>query len=74
MSRKQIVLLGVLVAVAALLVWLALRNPGPPFLPNDAAHATFSSSDACLECHGPDGSSPRTKNHPLGLDCLRCHR
>ena len=74
MSRKQVVLLGALAAVAALVVWLSLRNPRPPELPADEAHATFSSADACLECHGPRGTSPRMENHPLGLDCLRCHR
>jgi len=73
MSRKQLALLSALALVAALVLVLALRTRRPPFLPNDEAHASGTAVEACLSCHGPEGPSPRSQNHPLGRDCLRCH-
>jgi len=73
MSRRQAVLLGLLVVAAAAVGWLALRTRQPPLLPGDAAHTESRDAPACLECHGPGGPSPRSQNHPLGDDCRRCH-
>lgn len=73
MSRRQWVLLAVLVACGALVAVLATRTRQAPFLPADAVHAEFTSVEACLSCHGPDAVAPRSKSHPLGNDCLRCH-
>ena len=73
MSRRQIVLLAVLLLVALAVGWLALRTRQPPLLPTDAAHVEAADAPACLECHGPGGPSPRGPNHPLGDDCRRCH-
>lgn len=73
MKPVQITLLALIVIVAALVLFVVLRNPQPPLLPADPAHAVFSGSAACLDCHGPDGDLPRSKQHPLGPECLRCH-
>lgn len=73
MTRKQVILLAALALLAVAVAWLALRNPGPPFLPADETHRVFDSADACLACHGPGGGSPRSPAHPLGTDCMRCH-
>lgn len=73
MTRRQVVLLLALAALAAALIGLALRNPAPPWLPSDAEHASSVSADACLACHGPGGPSPQSASHPVGRDCARCH-
>lgn len=73
MSRVQVVSLVLVVMVAAFVAVLALRNPQAPMLPQDEEHARLDGSEACLECHGPDGTLPRSQNHPIGLDCHRCH-
>lgn len=72
MSRRQAILLGILIAAAALIGWVALRTRQPPMLPADAAHGG-AGAPPCLDCHGSGGPSPRGPNHPLGEDCLRCH-
>lgn len=73
MKAAQIVSILALVTVAALVIFLVVRGRQPPLLPFDADHARFVSSGACLSCHGPEGSSPQPRNHPLGTDCMRCH-
>ena len=73
MKGAQIVSILALVALAALVIFLVVRGRQPPVLPVDGVHARFISSGACLSCHGPQGSSPQPKNHPLGTDCMRCH-
>lgn len=73
MRRVQLVLFAALAALAALILVLALRNRQPPFLPADADHATSRETADCLVCHGPEGPSPRGRNHPNGIDCFRCH-
>jgi hypothetical protein len=72
MSRTQIVLVIVLLLVAALILVLVFRNPPIPFLPEDADHIGVSEQN-CLECHDAEGVYPRGQNHPIGLDCFRCH-
>jgi hypothetical protein len=62
-----------LALLAALVGWIAYRNRQPPMLPRDAVHALEGVPDRCLTCHGPDGVLPRSKNHPPGNDCGRCH-
>jgi len=73
MKRVQIVSILAIVVLAALVVFLAVRGRQPPVLPVDADHGRFVSTGACLSCHGPEGASPQSKNHPLGSDCMRCH-
>ena len=73
MNRTQIMSLSAIVVVAALVAYLALRNPQPPILPADPDHASFDTAGTCLICHGPDGCMPKSTNHPLGNDCTRCH-
>lgn len=73
MSRLQITLLALLALLGGLVLWVALRSRQPPLLPADDEHTTFSGYADCLVCHGPDGGFPRTRNHPIGHDCLRCH-
>jgi cytochrome c553 len=73
MNRTQWFLLSALAAVAIIVILLALRNRQPPFLPADAEHARWENAETCLTCHGPGGTSPQSKGHPLGMDCLRCH-
>jgi cytochrome c553 len=72
-SRTQIVLLALLILTAGLLAALAMRNRQPPILPADEDHAVFTTAEDCLVCHGSDGGSPQSRNHPIGPDCLRCH-
>ena len=73
MRKPQIALLAALLAIAALVVALTLRNRQPPYLPHDADHARFVTPQACLVCHGVDGGAPRGPNHPPSDDCMRCH-
>jgi hypothetical protein len=73
LTRRQIVLLAALAVLAVLVIWLAMRNPKPPWLPPDAVHARFLDPDTCLSCHGPSGVLPQSAAHPVGRDCLRCH-
>jgi cytochrome c553 len=73
MSRRQIVLIAALAVLAVFVVYLAMRTRQPPFLPTDEVHGAFTSGEACLACHGPDGTSPQSPNHPVGRDCMRCH-
>lgn len=73
MPRSRKVLMGIVVLLAGLAVWCAAHVRDPPFLPEDAAHRTGAGEDACVTCHGPDGSSPRGRSHPVGRDCFRCH-
>lgn len=73
MRRVQVILFVLLGLAAAGIALLALRTRQPPLLPADRDHAAFLSAGRCLTCHGPGGVLPRSKNHPLGDDCLRCH-
>ena len=73
MSRKQWMILAAIGTVAAFVLWLALSSRQPPLLPDDDVHRTFESARACLDCHGSDGAVPKSAQHPLGEDCLRCH-
>jgi hypothetical protein len=70
---RQRVAIGVVLIMAAAVAYLALRNPQAPILPADEEHASFVEATPCMTCHGPDGGLPRSKNHPIGKDCTRCH-
>lgn len=59
------------VFLAAFLLARTVRFP--PDIPVDADHRRGRSRGECLACHGPDGSSPRSKNHPLADTCFQCH-
>ncbi|MCH7780878.1 MAG: hypothetical protein IH848_08530 [Acidobacteria bacterium] len=72
MKRVQWIAVGGLVAFAALVLLLMLRNRRAPALPPNATHI-WRGADACLVCHDTNGMRPRTSNHPVGRDCLRCH-
>ena len=73
MNRRQLVWIVILILGAAFVGVLVLRNRQAPRLPVDIDHAAFRGADACLECHGPDGGAPQSRNHPVGRDCLNCH-
>jgi len=62
-----------LVALAALVLYLALRNPQASILPADETHAVTISADECLSCHGPDEGAPQGPNHPISRQCMNCH-
>jgi len=72
-NKKQALLLIALAAALLAVVLVARSNKQAPFLPRDAEHASFIGADACLTCHGPEGPYPRSKSHPNGFDCTRCH-
>lgn len=73
MKRAQVVALVLMSLLALLIALLVLRGRQAPRLPRDDVHAVFDRAETCLSCHGPQSVAPRSKNHPLGLDCLRCH-
>lgn len=73
MRRRQLILFGLLLLLAAVVLVLARRTRRAPYLPEDADHRLFVSGEACNACHGPEEGLPRGPNHPLGLDCMRCH-
>ncbi|MBI4161512.1 MAG: hypothetical protein HY509_03600 [Acidobacteria bacterium] len=63
-----------LVAAVFLLVILVARSLRfPPDLPADSDHRRGQGAEECLSCHGPEGTSPRGKNHPLNDQCFNCH-
>ncbi len=73
MNRKQWIILSCIAFAAAFVAWLAWSSRQPPLLPDDDAHASFSNAATCMECHGPEGAVPQSRQHPLGEDCVRCH-
>lgn len=72
MNRTQIVLIVALLLIAGLILLLVFRNPPIPFLPDDADHVGVAEFE-CTECHDAESVYPRGQNHPVGLDCFRCH-
>jgi cytochrome c553 len=73
MPRRVVIVIGVLGVFLAIVFMVALRRT-PPDIPADARHLeSVTDAQACLKCHGPGGSSPRTPNHPLGNQCWGCH-
>jgi len=72
-SRKQLMILAAMGAMAAFIAWLAWSSRQPPMLPDDDTHRTFLGARECLSCHCPEGPVPRSRQHPLGDDCVRCH-
>jgi hypothetical protein len=72
MNRKQWIAVGLLLAVALFIAQLALRNHRPPFMPNNADH-DWQGAESCFTCHASGMVHERSKNHPIGLDCMRCH-
>lgn len=73
MKRSKIVALLALLAFAAIVVALSLRNRQAPWIPDDAEHAAAIAPADCESCHGHDGVLPRSPDHPIGRDCGRCH-
>jgi hypothetical protein len=73
MKRTQWILLAVLVVLGVVVAVLAARNRQAPILPDDEVHYQGPIPAACDECHAYGADFARSKNHPLGNDCLRCH-
>jgi hypothetical protein len=71
-GRKS-VLFGLMLVLAGLVLYLAMRNPQAPRMPSDEVHAVFRSPEECLSCHGPQGALPQDANHPISRQCLSCH-
>jgi hypothetical protein len=71
MKRAQLISFAAIAVLAILIGVLVLRNRQPPVLPLDDDHV-WRGAPGCEECHGPDGI-PRSRNHPVGQDCTRCH-
>ena len=73
MKPLQRNLLIALALLALAVGYCSMRTRQAPVLPRDADHAPSYRGRACIDCHGLNGELPRSKNHPLGDDCLRCH-
>jgi len=44
-------------------------------VPNDAVHIQSTSRQACMGCHGPEGTRPRPReHHTAGDQCFQCHQ
>ena len=72
MNRTQKIALSALALVGVFVLWLAMHNRRPPFIPPDTDHLGATLPE-CAACHDPDGVFFRGKNHPVGTDCARCH-
>ena len=70
---RRTVFLVILVALAALVLYLALRNPQASVLPADENHVVIVGPEKCLSCHGPDEGVPQGPNHPISRQCMSCH-
>jgi len=73
MKQAQRISFVAVALLAALVAFFAFRTRQPPILPADTEHASFDSAAACDLCHGPQEGAPKSPNHPLGNECLRCH-
>jgi cytochrome c553 len=73
MSRSKKISFLALALLALLVGVLVSRNRQAPQLPPDSDHVGFSGVDLCLDCHGPEGVLAKSRNHPVGNDCFRCH-
>lgn len=74
MGRARWILLIVVVAGSALFLFRYSLQKERPDIPADEIHVEARGSEvACYSCHGPGGAAPRSKNHPVGKDCTRCH-
>jgi len=69
MNRTQLISLIAVGLIAALVLFLSLRERQPPVLPADADHLRFIDAETCMACHDLDAA----KNHPLRRECLDCH-
>jgi cytochrome c553 len=59
-------------AVVAVLYFFSGREFPP--VPDDALHRGVTAEEACMKCHGPDGTSPLKKEHPPKFECFKCHK
>jgi hypothetical protein len=74
MGRLRWIILIVIVAGGALLLFRYTLQKERPDIPADEDHVGLPvGEDACMSCHGHDGVAPRGRNHPVGMDCARCH-
>ncbi|RKZ12340.1 hypothetical protein DRQ53_14905 [bacterium] len=70
---RRTVFMVILAALAALVLYLALRNPQASLLPADETHAGMVIIQECMSCHGPDEGAPQGPNHPISRQCMSCH-
>ncbi len=72
--RARLVGLVLLILVALLILVLLNGMRFPPDIPLDRDHRSGQTPRQCLNCHGPEASTPRGPNHPLGNQCFQCHQ
>ena len=72
MNRRVVIVLGVMLALAALLVAYTATHQRPR-VPRDADHLASSEPSACLSCHGRGRPNARPRSHPLSDRCWECH-
>lgn len=74
MCRLRWILLILIVAGSALFLFRYSLQKERPDIPADELHLGLRGrEEACMSCHGPDAAVPRSRNHPVGRDCTRCH-
>lgn len=73
MTRGRVIAVVAVVGVFLVAIYLGSTVTFPPDIPIDRDHPRGQPSEQCMTCHGPDGSSPRSKNHPLVDTCFQCH-
>ncbi|MBI4169330.1 MAG: hypothetical protein HY510_05255 [Acidobacteria bacterium] len=73
-GRNAVLAIALVVALgfSACLVAYTLRQRKPP-IPADPGHLKSVEAPQCLSCHGPLGTQPRGRNHPLNDRCFNCH-
>jgi len=72
MKIKGALVLAVL--AVAMMVFFALADRQPPFVPRDIFHAIVVSNAACTACHTPGKQAPLKASHTLREECLFCHK
>ena len=71
MNRTQIIAIGAVLLLVAVILVLALGSRQPPVMPADEDHAAFLDAEVCMACH--DRESLQEVNHTPRLDCVACH-
>ena len=69
--KKNFVFAAVIIFVVTLLYTLSLDEYIP--LPHDEEHIDLNDEKECMTCHGEDGGTPLSKDHPPKYRCLKCH-
>ncbi len=71
MNRTQIIALGAVLLMVAVILVLTLGSRQPPVMPGDEDHTGFLDAETCMGCH--DRESLQEVNHTPRLDCVACH-